>query len=689
MKSIGFHLLLCLLLLGLSQSVPAQSAVSLDTAHSRLPLGTHLGFIEDSGGRLTIDDVSRPAFSETFLPLNRETLNAGYSASTYWFRFTATNTGTRDLKRFLEVPFPILGEVAFFQPSDEEQGKFTILMAGDALAFSDRVVPHRHLVFPIRVPAGATRTFYLRVRTSGSLTFSAILWEPAAHALKDRREYGFLGVYYGLLLMLFLYNGISFLGTRDRSFLYFLGFVLCLGLFQASIDGLAQEFLWGNAAVPGQIPRNVFINLASALAGLFVREFLSLEKYSRRLDVAARWLTRCFFALAVGFLILPPRPLIQATAALTLVGIVLGVLAPVDALRAGYRPALLFIFAWVPLLMSGLVIILRLAGFAPYTFVTQYFVHGGMAIQTMFFSLALVERIDALRREKAEAEHESALREERMEISLIRNNELQEVLQEREAARLEVERQKAELEEANLKLRELDRIKADFTAMLVHDLKSPLSAVLNACEVIQPPESLKTDPQKAELVQHVHATLDGTITLINDLLEIYRTESDQVLLSRDRLDLHPLLTRACNAARLAGVKTGLSVELEVADSLPPIAGDVQKLDRVLSNLLSNALKFTDAGGRITVSARTVTGSGVEAGITFVEISVTDTGEGIPPAELPYVFDPYRQGTTRSRQLGVGLGLAIVKRVIAAHEGSISVRSQVGVGTTFTVLLPAL
>lgn len=689
MKSFGFRLLFCLLFLAWSQTLSAQTAVPLDGTPPELPLGTYLGYFEDSGNRLTIDDVSAPGFSGKFLPLGRDSFNAGYSASTYWFRFEATNAGGQDLNRQFEIPHPILGEVTFYQPSAEAREPYTSLKAGDSLAFSDRPVPHRNLVFPVRVPAGTARTFYIRVRTFGSLTFSATLWDPFAHARKDRREYGFLGLYYGLLLMLFLYNGISFVGTRDRSFLYFLGFVLCLGLFLASFDGLAQEFIWGNVPVPGEIPRNMAINLASAFAGLFVREFLSLGTHSRRIDTALKWMIRAYLALAVGMLFLPARPLIQVTAVTTLAGIFLGVLAPVNALRAGYRPALLFIAAWVPLLISGLVIILRLAGLAPLTSLTQYFVHGAMAIQTLFFSLALIERIDQLRREKAVAEHEAALREERMETSLIRNNELQDVLEEREAARLEVEQQKTQLEEANLKLRELDRIKADFTAMLVHDLKSPLAAVLNACEVIQPPESLKADPQKAELVQHVHATLDSTIALIDDLLELYRTESSAVLLNRDRLNLKPLLIRACGAARLAGAKNGLTVALDLPETLPTVAGDAQKLDRVFGNLLSNALKFTERGGSITVTAQAITGTGVEEGLTFVKISVTDTGAGIPPAELPYVFDPYRQGETRNRQLGVGLGLAIVKGIVAAHEGSITVRSQLGVGTTFTVLLPAL
>ncbi len=690
MRSLGLRFVACLLVaVGLwNAPVAAQTPVVLDPAQPSLALARHLEILEDPGGRLTIDDVASPAFASKFMATERNAINAGYSASAFWFRFEARNPSEGTLDRLLEIPSPILGDVTFFHPADDGSSRFGMSSAGDALPFGERVILHRHFVFPVRLPARATRVFYLRVRTTGSLSFSATLWEAGAHARKDRLEYGFLGLYYGLLLMLLLYNGISFLGTRDRSFLYFLGFVTCLGLFQASADGLGQEFIWGNAPFPGQIPRNVAINLAAAFAGYFARDFLSLKRYSRRIDFAVKWLTYGYLSLAAAMLLFPSRIVIEATAMLILVGVFIGLIAPVDAFRAGYRPALLFILAWVPLLISGLVLILRFTGLAPDTFLTQYFMHGGMAIQSLFFSLALVERIDALRRETAIAQYEADLREERMEISLIRNTELEDALQQREVARLEIERQKAELEDAYAKLREVDRIKADFTAMLVHDLKSPLAGVRNACEVIQPLEAI-TDPNRQELVRNVHSTLDGTITLIDDLLEIYRSESLDVALDRDRLDLKRFLDRAIGAARLNGTKNNLSVELELPEKLPEIIGDVRKLDRVFSNLLSNAVKFTAPGGRITVSARTVAGSGVEAGITFVEVAVTDTGDGIPPAELPYLFDPYRQGASRNRQLGVGLGLAIVKRIVAAHEGNISVRSQVGVGSTFLVTLPAL
>src|SRR5262249_47828084 len=118
-----------------------------------------------------------------------------------------------------------------------------------------------------------------------------------------------------------------------------------------------------------------------------------------------------------------------------------------------------------------------------------------------------------------------------------------------------------------------------------------------------------------------------------------------------------------------------------------VLGDPEQLDRVLSNLLDNALKYTPKGGTVYVSTATESGSGVERGLEFVALSVTDTGPGIPAEDLPYVFDPYCQRESKQHSGSVGLGLAIVQRLVAGHSGRVRVYSQLGVGTTFRVLLP--
>jgi two-component system sensor histidine kinase ResE len=127
------------------------------------------------------------------------------------------------------------------------------------------------------------------------------------------------------------------------------------------------------------------------------------------------------------------------------------------------------------------------------------------------------------------------------------------------------------------------------------------------------------------------------------------------------------------------------VRASLPKSLPEVLGDEERLERVFTNLLANAVKFTPPGGSVALDAQTV----AEADSTHVQVAIADTGRGIPEEDVPFVFDPYWQGASRAARDGFGLGLAIAKRLVAAHGGTISVRSRVGTGTTFVVSLPAV
>ncbi len=245
-----------------------------------------------------------------------------------------------------------------------------------------------------------------------------------------------------------------------------------------------------------------------------------------------------------------------------------------------------------------------------------------------------------------------------------------------------------ELEDANLKLRELDQLKAGFTAMLVHDLKSPLSVVKATLDLFETDEVV-LNSENGALVSVSSRGVDKILNLINEVLELYRGESQEPRLDACPINPETLLRDCAGEAAVAGRKAGIEVNSRFETPLPPISADRPQLERVLSNLLSNAVKFTPRGGTITLEARAIAGTGVEQGLTLLRISVTDTGEGIPAEAIPYLFDPYRQADSSRRRAGVGLGLAIVKRIVAAHGGNVSVRSQVGVGSTFTIILPSL
>ncbi len=293
----------------------------------------------------------------------------------------------------------------------------------------------------------------------------------------------------------------------------------------------------------------------------------------------------------------------------------------------------------------------------------------------------------ALRAEVAEKEQQVA-------IEQVRAKEIETAALERENLRRALaesvlQAKNDELAEANERLKEIDNIKQGFTAMLVHDLKSPLTSVKSVLELM---ESGTTDLQPldvTDLVRGSQENLEQVVRLVDEVLEVFRSENRDMHIVRTLLNPKDILNRCIQNAQATALTKRISLSGRLAANLPLIEGDSGKLERVFLNLLSNALKFTPPGGVITVEASAVEGKGVETGLRLVMVTITDTGPGIPAEDLPYIFDPYRQSTEGRAKVGVGLGLAIVKRVAAAHGGSVSVRSQVGVGSSFTVLLPAI
>lgn len=240
------------------------------------------------------------------------------------------------------------------------------------------------------------------------------------------------------------------------------------------------------------------------------------------------------------------------------------------------------------------------------------------------------------------------------------------------------------LAEANARLREIGRIRQRFTAMLVHDLKSPLTTIQVLLDLV-PME----DPEISEVGTLARRSIEKVLRLVNEMLELSKLDSGEQVLARETINLAALLADCVSSAERMGVPKNIGVTFECEPGLPFVPGDPGKLDRVFSNLLSNALKFTPDEGRIAIVAKVKRGVDVEEGMKFVTVTITDSGPGIPAEDLPYIFDLYRQSKASRGQSGVGLGLAIVKSIVAAHGGKVSVKSKVGVGTQFAVTLPAV
>ena len=226
-------------------------------------------------------------------------------------------------------------------------------------------------------------------------------------------------------------------------------------------------------------------------------------------------------------------------------------------------------------------------------------------------------------------------------------------------------------------LAHLEKLRRNMVTDVAHELRTPLSNIRGYLEafrdgVMEPePEIIESVYEEAMLLSH----------LVDDLQELSLAEAGQLRLERRPVDPKEILTKAMAAAHGQATAKSIALRLELPAELPLVEADPQRIEQVVGNLLSNALAHTASGGEIVCAAQMRGGQ--------VEVTMRDTGEGIPPEHLPYIFERfYRVDRSRSRATGgAGLGLAIVKQLVEAHGGQIRVESEVGRGTQFTFTLP--
>jgi signal transduction histidine kinase len=231
-------------------------------------------------------------------------------------------------------------------------------------------------------------------------------------------------------------------------------------------------------------------------------------------------------------------------------------------------------------------------------------------------------------------------------------------------------------------LREADRRKDEFLATLSHELRNPLAPIRNALELIR--RAGDDQSLKERALGIMERQVRQMVRLTDDLLDVSRITRDRIELRRDRFDLRSALRGALETVEPLSDAAGHMVTVDLPDTPLWVYADLTRLAQAFANLLNNAVKYTDRGGRITVSA--------VAHANEVIVSVTDTGIGIEPVHLPAIFDMFVQiepTATRART-GLGIGLALAKRLIELHGGHIEARSEgAGRGTTFVVRLPTV
>ncbi len=230
-------------------------------------------------------------------------------------------------------------------------------------------------------------------------------------------------------------------------------------------------------------------------------------------------------------------------------------------------------------------------------------------------------------------------------------------------------------------LKELEKMKSEFIAMVAHELRAPIATVEQQLNVIIGSMAGELNEKQKQLITRAKERTRGVLTLIKDLLDLSKIEAGKMIQYKEPLSLAEIISRVVEMMRADATEKQIRLEFVPPGSSSIIQADRNSMEGIFTNLVSNAIKYTPDGGTVSIF--------LDDHLGFVKVSVIDTGIGIKNEDISHIFDKfYRVKSTETRQIiGTGLGLSIVKSIVDAHLGTISVESTEGKGTTFCVLLP--
>ena len=463
----------------------AGEPIEIESLYSGESLDMVLQYTEDTQGDLTPDQVMNAQWHQA----DKRSMSFGYTNSVYWFRLQLRHSGDSDVERLLSVSYPVLDHIRVHKRINS--GDWHIQELGDKQPFNDRPIEHRFFVLPIEIESGQNIDYLFRVETSSSMQFPLSIWSERDFFVDDQKQILGLGLYYGIMIIMVLYNLFVFLSVREANYLYYVLYVACMGAFLGSLQGINFQFLWPEAIHWNDQSILAFLGGVVLFALIFTRNFLHLKEI--------KILNRLFTFLAIGtfFIILfsslfPYHTMIRLLIATAVISISLAISTSVMRWSQGYSAARYYTIAWSSLLLGGVILAMNKFDVIPRNFFTENIVQLGSALEVILLSFALADRLNQEKRERYEAQisalqHEKIARKSQSEAleqeryaRLAQEKALQHEREAREAqARaLEIQKQATETLELRVKERtlELENVNRQLEMMSITD---PLTNVRN------------------------------------------------------------------------------------------------------------------------------------------------------------------------------------------------------------------
>ena len=662
---------------------------------------------EDQFSKLSAQEVLE---LDSFKINTQPSPNLGLTNSTFWINIKIKNdTPIREL--LLGTNNTMIDTIELYEIVDGEV--IYIETLGDYLAFNDRNYNAQSFLFDLDIAENETKEYLIKLNSWEQLVLPLFLGYKTSVFESNLLHDLIFGVFFGVMLVLILYNFFIFLTVKDNSYLFYVIYIFFITLTQASLNGYTLRFIFPASPYLSNISLIVFNCLAGLATVRFIQLFLKTKENIPKLNfgyyIIAGFYVLGIITIVLGLNQVSYRLMDMGGAFIALFSLFVAIKMSLN--RSRY--AKFFLLAWSMFLIGVILFVLKNAGILPSNNFTNHTMTIGISIEGIILSLALADRINVYKKERLEAleEKEKFVREQNVILEQKvkeRTNELLKVNEELEAALNSVM-------EAQSKLLESEKMASlgQLTAGIAHEINNPINFVSSNIE------PLKRDLKDIENLLILYASLDES-NLKQKLKEI-EAFKEEIELPYLKSELNEIITNIEEGARrtgdiVKGLKTfsrddhkskvpsdinkgiessltlvqnklgSIQVETDLKE-IPQILCYPGKLNQVFMNIIINAidaikLKYENGeGGKLLIS------SYHEESNQSIVISFKDNGVGIPQNLVNKIYDPFF--TTKDVGKGTGLGLSIVYKIIDNHKGQIILDTDEQVGTNFKFILPVV
>ena len=587
-------------------------------------------------------DSNSPADQWQSLPDSH--INFLYDSASYWFLFPVVTDSDSAEEWVLSMKWPFLDHVTLYLLDSQGKVVHTQVTGDQSEAYRSGDVyrlPH----FYFNVAPNQQYHVILKVTTSSSVLVPIALTPAKLYQQSEQNLQVTYGLFFGALLIMAFYNSIIGIFTRDRSYAFYVAYLLSVSFYAAAITGFGQRFLWGCSPWISDQGLALSVALSFLFGAIFVDYFLRLYNHNPFAHRLVLFSVGLYSVLGIAALFAPESVVVTIEQPVGLLACLLVFVIAIYEWRKGNKVARYFMIAWIALLFGTCAYTLLLLGLIPRNPFTENIQMIGIGIEMLLLSLALADRINRSRIEQ-----------------LSTMNALFETAKEKYAA------------EADANAR------GEFFAKMSHEIRTPIGGVMGIADLLR---NTELDGQQRKYIDTIYDSGESLLTIVNDILDFSKMEAGKLELENIPFQLAKHARECIDIVAIKADSQRVNFKLSIANNVPEwVTGDPVRLRQILLNLLSNAVKFTYQGEiELTVVGEDKPAADNVAALRF---SVRDAGIGLTKEQVARLFQPFQQAdkSTTRRFGGTGLGLAICKELIELMEGDIGVDSVHGQGSCF-------